>query len=60
MGRQTNVKNVFEKERKNEGERKEARRRGRPVEAMEGPTMAVSLYSVYAAAAHFILTKQSE
>lgn len=60
MGRQTNVKNVFEKERKNEGERKETRRRGRSVEGMEGPTIAISLYSVYDAAAHFILTKQSE
>lgn len=60
MGRQTNVKNVFEKERKNEGERKETRRRGRSVEGMEGPMMAISLYSVYDVAAHFILTKQSE
>lgn len=59
MGRQTNVKNVFEKERKNKGERKETRR-GRSVEGMEGPMMAVSLYSVYDDATHFILTKQSE
>lgn len=43
MGRQTNVKNVFAKERMNKGERKEARRRGRSVEGMEGPMMAVNL-----------------
>lgn len=56
MGRKTNVKNVFTKEGMNKGERKEVRR-GRSVEGMEGLMMAVSLYSVYDDAAHFVLTK---